>query len=331
MGTKQNILVVGAGFSGAVVARELANRGYKVKIIDKRNHLAGNAYDEFVDGVRIHKYGPHIFHTENKKVFDWLSQFTEWVEYQHKVKAYHNGQFLTLPPNKETQEILGDKLVDVIYRPYTMKMWGLPTEKIDVTILNRVKVRDDLNELYFPKESFQYFPKNGYNEVFENILKHPNILVMLGVEFEKSMEDDYDHVFNCMAIDEYYDYCYGELPYRSIKFHYKKENSFEMPTPVVNFTDDGPYTRITRWDMFPNHGTGELYTLEEPCDYKDNNMERYYPVKDIDGFNREIYNKYRSIKNDKVTFIGRCGLYVYIDMDMAISSSLAVVDNFIKE
>ena len=154
---------------------------------------------------------------------------------------------------------------------------------------------------------------------------------MLGVNFEKSMENDYDYVFNCMAIDEYYDYCYGELPYRSIKFYHTRVNNFDMPTAVVNFTDKGPYTRITRWDKFPNHGAGEFYTLEEPCDYKDNNMERYYPVKDIDGFNREIYNKYRSIKNDKVQFIGRCGLYVYIDMDMAISSSLAVVDNFIKE
>lgn len=331
MGTKQNILVVGAGFSGAVVARELAEKGYKVTIIDKRNHLGGNAYDEIIDGVRVHKYGPHIFHTSNKKVFDWLSRFTEWVEYKHKVKAYHNGQYLTLPPNKETQEILGDNLVKILYEPYSRKMWNLPINQISDTILNRVKVRNDLNELYFPDDEYQYLPKNGYNQVFENILKHPNIFILLGMDFEKSMENDYDYVFNCMAIDEYYDYCYGELPYRSIKFHHTRVNNFDMPTSVVNFTDTGPYTRITRWDKFPEHGAGELYTLEEPCDYKDNNMERYYPVKDISGSNREIYNKYKSIKNDKVQFIGRCGLYVYIDMDMAISSSLAVVDNFIGE
>jgi UDP-galactopyranose mutase len=104
-----------------------------------------------------------------------------------------------------------------------------------------------------------------------------------------------------------------------------------MPTPVVNFTDSGPYTRITKWSLFPEHGTGERYTLEEPCDFKDNNMERYYPVKDSSGFNREIYNKYKNLKNDKVCFIGRCGMYVYIDMDMAINSSLSLVDNFIKE
>jgi UDP-galactopyranose mutase len=331
METKRNILVVGTGFSGSVIARELAEVGYKITIIDQRGHIGGNCYDELVDGVLVHRYGPHIFHTNNTKVFEWLSKYTEWVPYQHKVKAYHEGQFLTLPPNLETQQILGDKLFETIYTPYSKKMWGLPTEKLDDTILSRVKVRDDLNELYFPNDKYQYLPKGGYKQLFDNILKHENIKVLLNTNFNKKMEKDYDYVFNSMAIDEYYDFCYGELPYRSIKFSVTKISSFDMPTAVVNFTDDGPYTRITKWSLFPEHGTGERYTLEEPCDYKDNNNERYYPVKDTSGFNREIYNKYKDIKNNKVQFIGRCGMYVYIDMDMAISSSLAVVDNFIKE
>jgi UDP-galactopyranose mutase len=331
MGRKQNILVVGTGFSGSVIARELAELDYNVTIIDQRSHIGGNCYDEMVDGVLVHRYGPHIFHTNNRKVFEWLSQYTEWIPYQHKVKAYHKGKFLTLPPNSETQKILGDKLFETLYAPYSQKMWGLPTEKIDGTILNRVKVRDDLNELYFPNDEYQYLPKGGYKKLFDNILKHKNIKILLNIKFNKKMEKEYDYVFNSMAIDDYYDYCYGELPYRSIKFHYTKIAPFNMPTPVVNFTDDGPYTRITKWELFSEHGSGERYTLEEPCDYKNNNYERYYPVKDSEGLNREIYIKYRNIKNDKVQFIGRCGMYVYIDMDMAVSSSLAVVDNFIKE
>ena len=327
MGRKQNILVVGAGFSGSVIARELAGAGHTITVIDQRYHIGGNCYDETLNGVRVHKYGPHLFHTNNLKVVEWLSQFTEWVEYKHKVKAYYQDTFLTLPPNKQTQDILKDKLVDVIFKPYTLKMWG--TLDVHSDIVNRVKERDDDNEYYFPNDQYQFLPLNGYTELFNNILIYPSIKVRLNTSFHKDMEEEYDHVFNSMPIDQYYDYQYGELPYRSIKFHNKTSTTFTMPTPVVNFTDDNIYTRITKWGMFPNHGTGEVYTLEEPCDYKENNMERYYPVKDVAGLNRITYNKYKAIHNNKVTFIGRCGLYTYLDMDMAISSALSISNNFI--
>lgn len=323
----QNILVVGAGLAGSVVARELADNGYKVTVIDKREHIGGNCFDFESNGIRVHKYGPHIFHTNNNKVVDWLSKFTEWIEYKHKVKALYDNKFITLPPNIETKQILGDKLFDVVYAPYTKKMWG--SLNIDKSVLDRIKVRDDLNEYYFPDCKYQYLPLNGYTKMFESILDHPNIEVRLEINFGKHMESDYNKVFNSMPIDQYYDYCYGELPYRSIKFH-NITNHFEMPTPVVNFTDENKYTRITKWEMFPNHGSGELYTLEEPCDYKDNNMERYYPVKDVDGKNRVVYSAYKQIPNDKVIFIGRCGMYVYLDMDMAVATSLVTVKNFIK-
>jgi UDP-galactopyranose mutase len=326
MGRKQNILVVGAGFSGSVIARELAEAGHTITVIDQRSHIGGNCFDHNVDGVRVHKYGPHLFHTNNLKVVEWLSQFTEWIEYKHKVKAYYQDTFLTLPPNKQTQDILKDKLIDVIYKPYTLKMWG--TLDVHGDILNRVKVRDDYNEYYFPNDQYQFLPKDGYTSVFNKILDHDNITINTDTVFDKCMEANYDHIFNSMPIDQYYDYQYGELPYRSIKFHNRTNNPFTMPTPVVNFTDDDIYTRVTKWDMLPNHGTGELYTLEEPCDYKDNNMERYYPVKDVDGLNKVVYNRYKAIKNTKVTFIGRCGLYTYLDMDMAISSALAISRNY---
>ena len=328
MERKSNILVVGTGFSGSVIARELADKGYNVTIIDRRSHIGGNCFDEMVNGVRVHKYGPHLFHTNNAKVVDWLSKFTEWVGYKHKVKAYFNGEFLTLPPNQHTQNVLGDRLFDVIYAPYTLKMWG--TLGIDSKVLDRIKIRNDDNEFYFPNDSYQYLPKDGYTKVFENILTHPNITVQLNTVYNKAQESQYDRVFNSMAIDEYYDYCYGELPYRSIKFHHTDTIDFKMPTAVVNFTDDSKFTRVTNWCMLPNHGSGKLYTLEEPCDYKENNYERYYPVKDMDNINKVVYNKYKSIHNNKVTFIGRCGLYTYLDMDMAIASSLSIANQFLN-
>ena len=331
------ILVVGAGFSGAVVARECAAAGHLVKVIDKRDHIGGNAYDYIDDnGIRIHKYGPHLFHTNNEKVVQWLSQFTEWVPYQHKVKAQLNdGTYVTLPVNKETKEIVGEEnVLDIFFRPYTKKMWGKSLDELDPSIINRVPIRDDDNELYFPNDEYQMMPKNGYTEIFKNILNHSNIEVECNVEFHQSMEEEYDYVFNSMPIDMYFNYDYGELPYRSIKFHnIVLQQPKVLPTATVNFTHDGPYTRVTEWKNIPAHGENDyttVLTYEEPCDYKDNDYERYYPVKDIEGTNRETYKKYKErVNEDKMTFIGRCGMYVYVDMHQAISSSLATARRFL--
>jgi UDP-galactopyranose mutase len=330
-----DILIVGAGFSGSVLARQLADLGHNIVVIDKRNHIAGNAWEYTNDkGIRIHKYGPHIFHTKNKRVYDWITQFDEWTEYKHKVKAQlSDGRYVTIPVNRETKRIVGEEnIVDIFYRPYTKKMWDKDIEELDPKILNRVKVRDDDNEYYFPDCDYQIMPINGYTAVVEKILNHKNIKVKLNTTYQKQLENEYDHVFNCMPIDEYYDYKFGRLPYRSIKFHHVDlPMSKVLPTSVVNFTHDGPYTRITEWKNFPNHGTNPsctTVTYEEPCDYVDNNYERYYPVKDVDGENRKLYEKYKSIPNEKVTFIGRCGMYVYIDMDQAINASLILADKF---
>ena len=326
-------LVVGAGFSGAVIAHELAKAGHTVRVIDSRDHIAGNAYDYTNEhGIRIHKYGPHLFH---KRVWDWVTQFGVWVEYRHKAKAMlSTGQYVTLPVNRETKEIVGEEnIISTFYAPYTYKMWGKTIEELDPSILKRVAVRDDDNEEYFPNDEFQGVPRDGYEEVFKNILDHENITVELNTPFKPFMEGWYKHVFNSMAIDEYYDYEFGELPYRSIKFH-----NVDLPLPkllpaaVVNFTHDGPYTRMTEWKNMPAHGVNDVMTsitYEEPCDYKDNNHERYYPVKDIDGSNRVVYNNYKNMQKPNMTFIGRCGMYVYVDMEQAINSALATVRRFI--
>jgi len=332
------MLVIGAGFAGATVARILAEAGHRVVVMDKRDHIAGNAYDyENEHGIRIHKYGPHLFHTNNKKVFDFLSQFTEWVEYKHKVKAQlEDGKYVTLPVNKETKEIVGEEnVIDIFFRPYTYKMWGKTIEELDPSILNRVPVRDDDNEYYFPNDDYQYLPKDGYTNLIKNMLDHENIEVRLKAPFNPFAMNFFEHCFNSMPIDEYFDFCHGELPYRSIKFHnVTLPMTKVLPTGTVNFTHDGPYTRVTEWKNLPCHGDTDKYTTltyEEPCDYRDNDMERYYPVKDIDGENRKTYEKYKDMVEGNMTFIGRCGQYVYVDMHQAVNSSIATAEKFLKE
>ena len=332
------ILIIGAGFSGAVIARQLAEAGHSVDVIEERPHIAGNAYDYDNElGIRVHKYGPHIFHTSNLKVVKWLSQFTNWIDYKHKVKAIlSDGRYVTLPVNKETTDIVGkDKVIDTFIRPYTKKMWGLSIEQIDSSILNRIPIRDDFNEFYFPNDTFQAMPEHGYTKLFESILDHPKIKISLNKKFKKVMEKSYAHIFNSMSIDEYFDFQYGELDYRSIKFHtYTLPMPKILPVATVNFTNDSPFTRVTEWKNFPGHGENLNYstiTFEQPCDYLDNNSERYYPVKDISGKNIEIYEKYKLITPKNVTFIGRCGLYAYLDMHQAVSSALAIATKFTKE
>ena len=209
------ILVVGAGFAGATVARELANDGHRVVVMDERDHIGGNAYDYTNEhGIRIHKYGPHLFHTNNKKVYDWITQYGEWVEYKHKVKAQlADGQYVTLPVNRETKEIVGESnIINTFYRPYTKKMWGKELEELDPSITKRIPIRDDNNELYFPNDEYQVLPKYGYTELFKEILDHKNIVVQLNWIYGKDVEPLFDHVFNSMPIDVYYDRCSWALP-----------------------------------------------------------------------------------------------------------------------
>jgi UDP-galactopyranose mutase len=270
------------------------------------------------------------------KVVDWLSEFTDWTPYKHKVKAMmEDGRQVTLPVNLELKGVLSDnEILDTFFRPYTKKMWNMAIEDIDASVLNRVAIRNDLNEFYFPNDSFQAMPTQGYTKLVENILDHKNIKLNLETLFDKNLEKNYDFIFNSMPIDEYFDFKLGELPYRSIKFtdiHFPAPKLFNVS--VVNFTHDGPNTRVTEWKNFPNHGVNSgitTLTIEEPCDYKDNNFERYYPVKDIEGLNRSKYLEYANCVPKNMRFIGRCGQYAYLDMHQAISSALAMAKNFIS-
>ena len=333
----KKILVVGAGLTGSVISRMLADNNYKVTVIDKRDHIAGNVFDYINDkNIRVHKYGPHLFHTNNEKVVSFIKKFAHWVEYKHKVKAIlKDGTYVTLPVNSQTKKIVGaDNIVETFIRPYSEKMWGLKLEKISPDIINRVPVRDDDNEYYFPKDKYQLIPRDGYTHFVRNILDHKNIEVQTNTAFNRKMEKDFFHVFCSMPIDEYYKFKYGHLKYRSIKFH-----NIDFPSPkllpvvTVNFTNNGKFTRMTEWKNIPNHGYNEDFTTityEEPCSFEENNNEKYYPVKDIDGENRSLYLKYKNIENQKVSFVGRLGMYSYLDMDQCINHALKVSNNFLN-
>lgn len=372
---KSRILIVGAGFAGATVARELADSGrYQVHIIDRREHIAGNAYDP-VDtelNLRIHRYGPHIFHTNDQDIFDYLSRFTEWLPYTHRVEALvEKIGYVPLPINRTTinkvcrqnliddadviafldkircphqqpsnalevaESIYGVELTQLFFARYTKKMWGIELSELPASVLRRLPVRHDDNPNYF-NDKIQAMPKQGYIRLFENMLDHPNISISVNCAFDKGMEKDYEHVFNSMPIDVYFDQCFGPLPYRSIQFVHEQLASHEQPVATINFTDEGPYTRRTDWRMYPGCNLGAksvLLTREVPCDYAENNYERYYPVKTVDGAPQALFRRYHAEANKvpNMTFIGRCGQYIYYDMHQVVANSLKIARDFLAK
>jgi len=376
--TAPSALIVGAGFAGAVYARTLAEAGWTVRVIDRRPHIAGNAYDE-VDGngVRVHRYGPHLFHTNSDAVVAWITRFGTFVPYEHRVRArLPDGRLVPLPVNADTVEAvlhrplpdeaamraalaevalpipeprnaaehlnarIGTELTDLFFRPYTRKMWALDLEEMDASVVKRIPLRTDREDRYFPGDRHQIMPRDGYTAVFRAIFDHPGIAVETGVDYAKGMEADHDHCFNSMAIDEYFDRRLGELPYRSIRFHNRTEEGpapADMGWTVTNYTDAGPYTRETHWDLLPHHRALETgrrtVTVEEPCDYRDNDRERYYPVKTSDGRYQDKYRAYAALAAGLrgMSFIGRCGTYQYLDMDQVINQSLAGARRFLAE
>ncbi len=365
------ILVVGAGFGGAVHARELAETGHRVDLIDRRPHIGGNAYDEpSPEGMRVHRYGPHLLHTSIAEVVAWLGRFTEFISYQHRVQVKLPGSALVpLPINRQTinqvfgtafadageveaflariavpiavpanaaehlMAWIGRELTDLFFRPYTTKMWALELEDLDATVVKRIPIRFDDEDRYFPDDRYQLLPREGYAAAFHSILDHPNISVSLSMPFDRVMLAEYRVCFNSMPIDEFFDFAHGALPYRSIRFHHRREPAGYggARAAVVNFTDAGRFTRETDWSRLPGHRLCATecttVTLEEPCDYAENNYERYYPVKTADRRFQQAYDRYKALAEASgcCIFIGRCGNYQYLDMHQVINQSLASV------
>lgn len=351
-------LIVGAGFAGSVLAERLANdAGKKVLIIDKRNHIGGNAYDYYDDaGILIHKYGPHIFHTNSPEVFSYLSRFTQWRPYEHRVLTTVDGKLLPIPINLDTVNKLynlnltseelekffdsikedvknirtsedvvvsqvGRDLYEKFFRNYTRKQWGMDPSELDKMVTSRIPTRTNRDDRYFT-DTHQAMPLHGYTRMFEKMLTHPNIHIMLNTDY-KAIKDiiPFKKMIFTGPVDEYFDYCYGKLPYRSLQFVHKTYDTSEFqPVAVVNYPNEHEYTRITEY----KHLTGQTHektsvTYEFPCW----NSDPYYPVPKPE--NAELYQKYKALADETadVHFVGRLATYKYYNMDQVVAQALA--------
>lgn len=335
----KRVLIVGAGLSGSTVARVLADHDFQVDILEKRGHIGGNVYDlKSEDGIRYHFYGPHLFHTNNKKVVDFLSRFTGWSPYRHKVMALNpQGELIVFPLTESEKKKYRTKeeILNIYYRPYSKKMWGRELEELHPSVLNRIRDRVDDSEYYFLNDSFQAIPDEGYTSMVDNMLMHPKIFVHLNTPFHHDYEKGYEHIFYSGSIDEYFHFKLGILPYRSIKFrHVTYPISQLLPVMQVNYTVQSIYTRMTDWAHLPENADislkNTILTSEEPCNFIDKEMERYYPIEDVKSKNRALYQKYVNMVPENLTLIGRLGHYAYLDMDQAVSSALQAAYKFLK-
>ena len=357
---RYDYLIVGAGYAGSVLAERLASQhGARVLLIDRRNHVGGNAYDEPNEaGILYHKYGPHIFHTNSDQVWDYLSQFTEWRPYEHRVRAVVRDKLVPIPINRttlnelfdldlETDEeaadylasraepvediktsedvvinAVGRELYELFFQGYTRKQWGLDPSQLDKQVTSRIPTRTNTDDRYF-SDTHQAMPLHGYTRMFENMLDHPLIEVRTGVDFRDVRDEvEADHIIYTGPIDEYFDFRFGKLPYRSLKFdHRTLEEERHQPVAVVNYpSPDVPYTRISEY----KHLTGQ----ESPVttityEYPSAEGDPYYPIPRPE--NQELFKKYEALADETegVTFVGRLATYRYYNMDQIVGQALA--------
>ena len=355
-------LVVGAGFAGAVLAERLARAdGAKVLVVDRRPHIGGNAFDETNSaGLLVHRYGPHIFHTNAPRVVEYLSRFTHWRPYEHRVLARVGELMLPVPINRTTvntffgldlsesevaaflaskaepvaevrtsEDIVlskvGRELYEALFRGYTLKQWGVPPSALDKAVAGRIPVRSNDDDRYF-SDTFQQMSLHGYTRMFENMLDHDNITVMLGCEWQDIRDEvEFGHLIFTGPVDEYFGHRLGKLPYRSLKFrHETVEREWFQPVGVVNYpSPDMPYTRITEY----KHLTGQASRRTSlTYEYPSAEGDPYYPVPRPE--NAALYARYQALADAEpdVTFVGRLATYRYYNMDQVVAQALTVHD-----
>src|SRR4051794_33209064 len=352
-------LVVGAGFAGATIAERLAaDAGKKVLICDRRPHVGGNAYDHYDEaGVLVHKYGPHIFHTNSREVYDYLSQFTDWRPYQHRVLASVDGQLLPIPINLNTvnrmygtnltsfqldeffrsvaepcaqirtsEDVIvskvGRELYEKFFRNYTRKQWGLDPSELDATVTSRVPVRTNRDDRYFT-DVYQVMPLRGYTRMFERMLTHPNIKMLLNADYhEVSRMIPHAHVIYTGPVDEYFGYRFGRLPYRSLDFTFETRNvPVAQAGPVINYPNENAYTRVTEFKYLTGQDHPKTRLVYE---YAKATGDPYYPVPQ--PANAALYKKYEDLADatEGVHFLGRLGTYKYYNMDQVVAQALTL-------
>lgn len=364
--TKYDYLVVGAGLFGSVFAYEMVKREKKVLVVDKRNHIAGNCYTENIEGINVHKYGAHIFRTSRRDIWDYVQQFAEFNHFVNSPIANYHGKIYNMPFNMNTfnriwgvttpteamakieeqrKEITGEPrnleekaislvgrdVYEILIREYTEKQWGRPCSELPVSIIRRLPVRLIYDNNYF-NDPYQGIPIGGYTAIFEKMLA--GCEVRLGVDFLRNREElsrAARKVLYTGAIDEYYDFCYGPLEYRSLRFEHKEmmDVSNFQGVAVVNYTDSTvPYTRSIEHKHF-EFGTqpSTVVSYEYPFEWKQG-IEPYYPVND--NKNQSVYAKYENLasQEDTVIFGGRLGTYRYTDMQDTIIATLEMIEKF---
>lgn len=364
-------IVVGCGISGAVIANLIATKfNEKVIIIEKKSHIAGSCFDyRDNNGICIHKYGSHIFHTNSEIVWKYLSQFTKFNDYKHNVIALVDGIETNIPFNfnslyqvfpKEIALKIQNKLIenygknskipildlkkekdndlnflaDFIYKKiffeYTKKQWGIPPEKIDSTVTARVPIYIGKDNRYF-HDKYQGIPINGYTELIKKMISHPNITVKLNTNY-KNIKLKYKRLFYTGSIDEFFDYKYGKLPYRSLKFELEEYNcTYYQKKAVVNYTTSEDFTRIHEYKYYLNDKSNKTVIAKEYSEnFEEGKNERYYPI--INKKNLILYNKYldeaKHIKN--LWFFGRLGDYKYYNIDEAIIRAISLIEGILE-
>jgi UDP-galactopyranose mutase len=352
-------MVVGAGFAGSVMAERLASvHGKKVLLVEKRPHIGGNAYDHYDDaGLLVHRYGPHIFHTQSQDVFDYLSRFTDWRPYQHRVITSVDGQLLPIPINLTTlnqyfglnlssfevegflqrltvkrdslrtsEDValsqVGRELYEKFFRHYTRKQWGLDPSELDAAVLARLPVRTNRDDRYF-SDTYQVMPLHGYTRMFERMLDHPNIQLMLQTDYHEVKDlIPYREMIFTGPVDEYFDFRFGKLPYRSLRFrHETHDRERFQPAPVVNFPNEYPYTRCTEFKYITGQEHPKTSIVYE---YPTAEGDPYYPIPR--PRNAELYRRYEELARDTpgVHFVGHLATYRYYNMDQVVAQALTL-------
>ena len=351
-------LVVGAGFAGSVIAERLASIGRRVLVIDRRPHIGGNAYDAHDDaGILVHRYGPHIFHTNSQSVFDHLSRFTEWRPYEHRVLASVEGQLLPIPINLDTVNRLygltldssglerffesvaeprerietsedvvvsrvGRDLYEKFFRGYTRKQWGLEPSELDASVTARIPVRTNRDDRYFT-DAHQVMPLHGYTRMFERMLDHPNIEIRLNAAYrDVGPTVAHGHTVYTGPIDEFFDHRYGTLPYRSLRFRFDTHDAARVqPVGTINYPNEHAYTRVTEM----KHLTGQVHPRTTTVtEFPAADGDPYYPVPRPE--NQALYKRYQKLagRTPGVTFVGRLATYRYYNMDQVVAQALTV-------
>jgi UDP-galactopyranose mutase len=361
-----DFLIVGAGYAGTVMAERLAAADNNIIVVDRRPHLAGNAYDEFdTHGVLIHRYGPHIFHTNSERIFNFLSRFTEWRPYEHRVRSCVNGSLYPFPINRDTLNRLysldldetaaeqffervrdphvnvrtsedvvlnsvGRDLYEKFFLHYTRKQWGLDPSQLKAGVAARIPVRTNTDDRYFT-DSFQVMPLCGYTKMFENMLDHPHIKVELATDY-RDVKDRIParHIIYTGPIDAYFDYCFGRLPYRSLRFEHEHHPGLVefQDVGTVNYPNDHAYTRITEF----KHLTGQVHSGTSIVrEFPESEGEPYYPVPRDE--NEALFKRYEALaqREPNVTFVGRLAQYRYYNMDQVVGAALTAAKRLLGD